>query len=316
MSNNNIRNKILSEPVSYEELLSIHGLRISGIYKIENTVNHKVYIGQSKDIIKRLNDHIKDEGNDHLRNSFEKYGLDKFSFEIIKETYDLNYWEIFLIQVYHATDDRYGYNVAKGGGGGNMGDKWYQRLLDTLNTEEYHKSLRQAQQQRWKSEEERKKYSNICSNQWSNPEIREKRIKARLGHETKEETRRKIGKSNREKMLAKHLHWYNNGIESKQLPECPNGWKPGKVPGCSKGINSKPRTEEEKKHLSEFNKGFRIWNNGKIQIRSKTKPGDDFILGYLNKKRYHWFTNGKEEICCEICPEGFVPGRLSNKKKN
>ena len=295
---NNIR--ILSQSISYQELKSIHGLKITGIYKIENLINHKVYIGQSKDIIKRLRQHIKNEGNFHLNSAFKKYGFDNFSFEIIKQTYDLNYWEIFLIQIYRANNRRYGYNYTSGGQALNNIEHWYN-------------SLSEAQQQRWKSEEERKRYSNICSNQWSDPKIRAKRIKAKIGHETKDETKRKIGESNRKIMLEKHLHWYNNGVESRQLSECPNGWKPGRI----NFHVSKPGrviTEEQKKHLSELNKGLRTWNNGRVQIRSKSKPGDDFVIGYLNKKNLHWYTNGVEEICCKDCPKGFKPGRISRKR--
>ena len=64
--------------------------KISGIYKIENLINHKVYIGQSKDIKSRFNQHKSAETNKHLKHSFEKYGIENFSFEIIKETYDRN----------------------------------------------------------------------------------------------------------------------------------------------------------------------------------------------------------------------------------
>ena len=74
--------------------------KISGIYKIENLINHKVYIGQSKDINKRWSRHRTNEHNIHLRRAFEKYGIENFSFEILIETYDLDYWEIFLIQIY------------------------------------------------------------------------------------------------------------------------------------------------------------------------------------------------------------------------
>jgi len=95
---------------------------ISGIYKIENLINHKVYIGQSIDIYKRWDDHKYSAFNKKLKlynipiyRAIRKYGLDNFSFEIIKETSDLNYWEIFLIQIYHATDSNYGYNLSEGG---------------------------------------------------------------------------------------------------------------------------------------------------------------------------------------------------------
>lgn len=97
---------------------------ISGIYKIENLINHKVYIGQSVNIYKRWLVHKSNsinknstQYNKHLYSAMRKYGIKNFSFEIIKETYDLDYWEIFLIQIYHATDKRYGYNSTNGGKG-------------------------------------------------------------------------------------------------------------------------------------------------------------------------------------------------------
>ena len=89
--------------------------KISGIYKIENLINHKVYIGQSKDINKRWSRHRTNEHNIHLRRAFEKYGIENFSFEILIETYDLDYWEIFLIQIYHSMDYENGYNIYEGG---------------------------------------------------------------------------------------------------------------------------------------------------------------------------------------------------------
>ena len=57
-----------------------------GIYKIENQVNQKVYIGQSTNITTRWRRHRSEASN--LNNSYplycamRKYGLDNFSFEI------------------------------------------------------------------------------------------------------------------------------------------------------------------------------------------------------------------------------------------
>lgn len=91
---------------------------ITGIYKIENLINHKVYIGQSINIFRRWKEHIKLCKNNKygvLYNSMRKYGIENFSFEIIKETKDLDYWEMFLIQLFKSTDRNYGYNVSCGG---------------------------------------------------------------------------------------------------------------------------------------------------------------------------------------------------------
>ena len=91
---------------------------ICGIYKIENLINHKVYIGQSNNIYRRWKEHIKlckDNKYGLLYNSMRKYGIENFSFEVIKETKDLDYWEIFLIQLFKSTDRNYGYNVSDGG---------------------------------------------------------------------------------------------------------------------------------------------------------------------------------------------------------
>ena len=63
-----------------------------GIYKIENLVNGKCYIGQSKYIEKRWTDHKsnafnsiqKDQYKYPLYRAIRKYGLENFSFEVIE----------------------------------------------------------------------------------------------------------------------------------------------------------------------------------------------------------------------------------------
>ena len=79
-----------------------------GIYKIENLINNKIYIGQSIDIERRLKEHqvlpfyqserIKDNKNP-LYLDIRIYGLKNFSFNIIKEcsTAQLDEEEIALI---------------------------------------------------------------------------------------------------------------------------------------------------------------------------------------------------------------------------
>lgn len=100
--------------------------KICGIYCIENKINHKKYIGKSVDIKKRWNDHIRELNRDnhcnkYLQSSWNKYGQENFSFyvveEIVKDT--LSEREIYWIEALNTMDDKYGYNLSKGGDGGN-----------------------------------------------------------------------------------------------------------------------------------------------------------------------------------------------------
>ncbi len=91
---------------------------ISGIYKIENKINHKVYIGQSKNIKHRFHSHIYKcfilNYNHPLYCSIRKYGIQNFTFTIIKKTFDLDLWEVFFIKLYNSADSEYGYNILTG----------------------------------------------------------------------------------------------------------------------------------------------------------------------------------------------------------
>lgn len=63
----------------------------SGIYKITNSINGKFYIGSAKDIDDRWETHRQHlRGNYHinpkLQNAWNKYGEDKFMFELFEET--------------------------------------------------------------------------------------------------------------------------------------------------------------------------------------------------------------------------------------
>ena len=92
-----------------------------GIYKILNKNNHKVYIGSSKNLDKRLylHKHTLKKGthyNTHLQNAYIKYGVNDFSFEIIEIVNDLDKLierEQFWIDFYNASNPDTGYNIRK-----------------------------------------------------------------------------------------------------------------------------------------------------------------------------------------------------------
>lgn len=296
MSTSNIR--ILSQPISYQELLTIRGPNIVGIYKIENTVNHKVYIGQSKDVVNRLRGHTRFEENPHLKSAFDKYGFDKFSFEVIKETYDMDYWEMYLIHIYHSQDSQYGYNILPGGEGGD---------------------------------------SEVTRQQWQDPVIRQKRLDSTKEFWNSPEgqlKKQELSEKQKGSHTTKGKHWYNNGTKNVQAFECPEGFVPGRLGDftCSEETKQKKReyeknltpeqrearskkisaihtgkqfSEERKRHISESKKG----KPGREQTEDIRNKISDGMKG---KKR---FTDGKTEVRDYECPEGFVPGTLKGYLK-
>lgn len=93
-----------------------------GIYSITNTINNKKYIGQSIKVEHRIADHkwaLKHNrhGNNHLQNSFNKYGEESFTFDIICECKEdeLDDLERYYIYTYNCTNSKYGYNAETGG---------------------------------------------------------------------------------------------------------------------------------------------------------------------------------------------------------
>ena len=63
-------------------------MKISGIYKITNTITNDFYIGSSKNVKRRWNEHKKPSTwkrfpNNQLYQDMQEYGKDKFEFQIL-----------------------------------------------------------------------------------------------------------------------------------------------------------------------------------------------------------------------------------------
>ena len=92
----------------------------TGIYKLTNLKNQKVYIGQAANIAERWKDHIKaglgiDTPNNMLYAAMMKDGVENFTFEVLEECERsaLNDRETYYIEFYRSQE--YGYNMTKGG---------------------------------------------------------------------------------------------------------------------------------------------------------------------------------------------------------
>jgi predicted GIY-YIG superfamily endonuclease len=175
-----------------------------GIYKITNTVNGKVYIGQSWNIQQRIYDHRSKPRvhNEHLEYAIKKYGLHSFTFEILKSMLDtitqeeLDIEEIEAIKQYKSLDRAYGYNIRAGGSRGSNSTQTKQKMsiaqtgkkhsVDTI------KKLSISQTRRYENPEEIKKLSLAHIGQKVSEETRKKYSAVQIGHIVSDATREKI----------------------------------------------------------------------------------------------------------------------------
>lgn len=93
-----------------------------GIYKYENLINHKCYIGQSIDIKKRQREHknasFNPKHSDYdlaIHCAIRKYGLENFSIEILEECEKDRLNELEVKWIKHYDSYKNGYNETEGG---------------------------------------------------------------------------------------------------------------------------------------------------------------------------------------------------------
>ena len=149
----------------------------SGIYCIENTFNHKKYIGQSKDIDTRWKKHIYElthnkHHNDYLQKSWNKYGKENFRFYNLERCCFemLDEKERYWIDYYDTLDRNCGYNLKDGGQNGGS-------TLTIETREKLSKSIRKS----YENFDLRNLRRKNALAQWSNPKIKEKISKENNG---------------------------------------------------------------------------------------------------------------------------------------
>ena len=85
------------------------------IYKIENKINHKIYIGQSVNPAKRFTAHCNtNKYTSLITNAIKKYGKENFTLDILGWYEDYNEKEKYYIKQYRSLAP-YGYNILEGG---------------------------------------------------------------------------------------------------------------------------------------------------------------------------------------------------------
>lgn len=99
---------------------------IAGVYLIRNKRNHKIYVGQSKDVLKRFrqyewgstSDRDYSETKHPVTKAIREEGIENFEFAIVERNDDLHErvrLEAEYIKKYKSDDPKYGYNETCGG---------------------------------------------------------------------------------------------------------------------------------------------------------------------------------------------------------
>lgn len=185
-----------------------------GIYKIENLINHKVYVGQSVNIKHRWFCHRRHLDNNthtnfHLQKAWNKYGSENFKFEIIEncEKEFLNDRETYWNNYYSSLNGTY--NIGATNYENTMSDEMRQRISKKLIGHKMSEESKQKMINKLKgrpgknkgiplSEELRKKISLKLKGKPTykrTPELNLKMSKILKGHKISEETRLKISET-------------------------------------------------------------------------------------------------------------------------
>lgn len=188
------------------------------IYKISNSINSKIYIGQTKSNPPsfRWNRHkysAKKGCNVPIHNAMRLYGIENFKFEILcccDTLQELNCKEIELISI-HNTLCPTGYNIMKGGDNYEKTEEHKRKIGDAIRgkkrsqeTIELLSRIRRGVKRGSHSEEHKRKISNahIGKKKPMSPEHKEKIIKAITGRKNSIETIEKMRN-------ARKLYWEN-----------------------------------------------------------------------------------------------------------
>ena len=110
------------------------------IYKIQNKINGKVYIGQTRQLEKRKRWHfnclrINKHSNMYLQHAYNKYGPENFEFDIVAKIDDvekLNDAEIAEIERLDSMYGGNGYNLRDGGGVMKLCDDAIRRIKEKV----------------------------------------------------------------------------------------------------------------------------------------------------------------------------------------
>jgi group I intron endonuclease len=233
------------------------------IYKIQNILNLKCYIGQTTQILKnRISCHIRGCGCIAIDGSIKKYGIENFDISVIDDTAttieELNTLEEKYILEYNSLSPN-GYNLTTGGNNRIPTDEIREKMSRIFKTIKHtyipsKECLLKRGESMKKVWEERKKNGVFCRK----PVSEQAKMNMSNGHKGKklsEETKRKISIGNKGKIISDET--------KRKQSESGKGRIFSKEHKENISIGRKKYLEELKKNPDVFKEYMKRLNNGK-----------------------------------------------------
>lgn len=159
------------------------------VYVITNRLNKKTYVGQTKNLRDRWNQHRCEarRGNKSpLYRAIRKYGEKNFTVKTVECFFtrkEASYFERALIDFMKSTSHRHGYNVDLGGHTAGKHSKETKRKIGYASrgrkhSKETRRRMSASQKGKKRSEEAKKNISEGIKKQWANPESRTRKCKS------------------------------------------------------------------------------------------------------------------------------------------
>lgn len=173
-----------------------------GIYVIRNLINQKIYVGKSKNIYKRLHQHLTDikienrrkNENRYLLNSVLKHGIENFDYYVIEYT----------LEDEKTLSER---------------ELYWMKQLDSLNREKGYNLRWDSETKCYCSEETKKKISDRIKNEFKTGVRTVEKVSKQMKEEWKDNDERKKNQSNLMSKL-KTKYKYQLYKEDEFIEEC------------------------------------------------------------------------------------------------
>jgi group I intron endonuclease len=247
---------------------------LPGIYKIENLINRKTYIGSTKHLNSRWLSHRKllrqnKHVNPHLQAAWNKDGEENFTFQVIEVVEDLsilNEIESKYIFHYKSNEKRHGYNLVPPRGSHVISEEWREKLR------------------------QREKHFLPCSDETKKKigDANRGKVPWNKGKSFPPESHHMFGKKQSESTVAKisatlsstfKKKWAEDEDYRKRTTESRKGDR--------NPMSNKNRTKRMKKHMSEINSGSNNPMFGKHPTEETRKKSSESHKAAWARRKAH-----------------------------